>query len=630
MARRKAAVRDTQKRFLSDLKSNIDNMGVESIFTKEVLTKSDIFVIIDTLILPFIDICTGFKLYDYQKNIATSICYYVLQKALPIEEREAAVVTVTVARQSGKSLSIGATIFALGMLLPVLAHVMDATGLKQFRKGFAVGLFGPTFDKSEIVRGYITKCATSKNALDVVFNDPSFGVHIDEIKSLTFSNGFTVAVKTANSGAAIEGDTYHLIVIDETQDVQAKIVRQSIMPMCAATGGSIVCIGTPIDKPCFLSEQIFQNRAKDQIREEKLKRKVDKILQERIKLHHEYDWTYHARVNPDYNLVVETHKNDWGEFSDEFLTKYKVQWILDRGTLLTAGQVEQCGIVTEKLGLLKADVVNYKTGEVYEESFKRTHHIVSADHTNKDLVFSIDFGKVNDSTIMTVAKVFWENPIRIGDEERYYTHIYDWIELKGDFEDQYREIMDVHLRRFNFRAGIVDATSYGDPIFSRMKGQLDLQKIHLEGFKFSLQSKHNGYNLLKQEIDAKRLTYPNGEAVRKYKKQAEFKKQMSNLVKTYSQNNSYMKVHAPDMAGWHDDYADSAMMLVWLVNRCTISEVKPIQGSGDILDLTYQKGLSEYLEKTRRERMFGSNNLSSLSMHRSNASIFRSKRRRHI
>ena len=62
---------------------------------------------------------------------------------------------------------------------------------------------------------------------------------------MKLSNGSRCRRQTANPRAKIEGSTYHIIVVDECQDADELVIRKSIHPMLASTGGSMVKIGTP-------------------------------------------------------------------------------------------------------------------------------------------------------------------------------------------------------------------------------------------------------------------------------------------------------------------------------------------------------------------------------------------------
>ena len=105
----------------------------------------------------------------------------------------------------------------------------------------------------------------------------------------------------------------------------------------------------------------------------------------------------------------------------------------------------------------------------------------------------------------------------------------------------------------------------GDPIYSRIKAELEEYDIMVHSFIFSTTSKETGYKILQQELANHRLTYPAGERVSRMKKYDRFYGQVCSLLKFYRGN--VMVVERPkDEKDSADDYPDSLMMLSWLVN----------------------------------------------------------------
>lgn len=522
--------------------------STKPITEKEELSSEDIELICKDLILPFIDMLAPYPLYDYQKMVALGICYIVL-------DRKADDITVLISRQGGKSYTIAATVSGLGIILPAIAKFFKAKQLRPFKDKFRVGVYGPDYDKAGIIYERIKEVLTNENALKIL-TSPDFKIDPKEIKGLKFNTGFSVDLRTANKNSKIEGMTYELIITDETQDIDGYILSKSLSPMRTATGGSMVHIGTPVPKKCFFSEACFRNKEYDM-----LSGKEGNPFRQ----HYEFNWEHPARNNPFYNNTIQKEKDRLGEHSDEFRMAYNIEWLQSRGLLISHQKLNRCGISATRIDKVK--VVRHGM-EPFVSEFKRPAHIVSADINTEDQAFSIDFGKINDSTVLTTGRVWWDNPIRVGDEDRYHIHIQDWLEIVGsDHEEQHPELMNTIKNKYKMGCGIVDATGKGDPIYSRMSGELLYDGVDVHPFIFTARSKHEGYLLLQQEIEAGRVTFPNGKAVRTYRKHKEFIKQVSSLVKDYKGSSNYMSVSHPSMSGYHDDYADSLMMLVWLVNK---------------------------------------------------------------
>lgn len=451
---------------------------------------------------------------------------------------------------SGKSEVLSNIVFALGLLLPKFARIFKAKQFKQFKDGFMVGIYAPDYDKAGIIFGRMKRNAES-DAARAVYKDPDFDIDPRKIKGMKFPNGFTVELGSANTTANIEGKTFHLILLDESQGIDSRVIKKAIRPMKAWNNGTLIMIGTPTPEICEFSQVIERNRMQDEAE----KRTGS------IRKHYEFDWTYVAAENPNYLKHIEEEIATYGRHSDEFRLNYELEWLDTKGRFISGDDLELVGIKKSRIDravVLKGDL------EVRSE-FKRPAGLVASDLFTPDQVFSIDYAKSSDSTVLTVARVWWENPIEMGEESRYHIHIHDWVELQGDnLELQFADIVNV-LSRFKISSGINDATGMGDPIHQRLEAVLRKKQIELSPFVFTTKSKHEGYSLLKQEISAGRITFPNSEKVQTYAKQREFLKQTRNLVKEYKQN--FMAVRHPLGKGFHDDYPDSLMMLCWRVNK---------------------------------------------------------------
>jgi hypothetical protein len=170
--------------------------------------------------------------------------------------------------------------------------------------------------------------------------------------------------------------------------------------------------------------------------------------------------------------------------------------------------------------------------------------------------------------VVTIAKVFWEMPVKYGDGERYHIHIMDWKELQGDdHEMQHPQILEF-LSHYLVATLVIDATGKGDPVYSRLKA--DLPDIDVVPFIFSAQSKDFGYRIFLQELSARRFTFPAGAHATRMVRWRNFHQQMTELEKSY--RGPLMVVKKPKKRKGSmgddpaDDYSDSAMMLCWVIN----------------------------------------------------------------
>jgi len=342
------------------------------------------------------------------------------------------------------------------------------------------------------------------------------------------------------------------VLTHNCQDISSEKIRASIHPMASATAGTLIKIGTCSPNKSDFYEACRRNQRND----------VNKgLARSKYRAHFQYDYTVAQRYNPRYRKYVEKEKERLGEDSDEFKMKYRLIWMLERGMYVSPDMLDECGVKTSN------DKVTVEKGKGRRKkvfTFTRSSNVTTYDPLNSDICAAIDVGREN-STVVTVAKVFWECPVLYGDEDRYFCHVYNWLELVGDqHEAQWPQILEF-LDNYLIGQVIVDATGKGDPVYSRLAAELDSKGITVTPFLFSSQSKDVGYKVLLQELTARRMTFPAGSRVTRMKKYQRFYQQMCDLEKRW--RGQTMVVEKPrDVQDAHDDYPDSLMMLCWLVN----------------------------------------------------------------
>lgn len=527
---------------------------------KEHLSKKDFDRIIRDLILPFIDLLNSCTLYPYQQQLAYGICLSILVN-------DGSELTAVQSRQSGKSHVIACVIFALAVLLPKFSSLFKDPTFDRFKNGFKVGIFGPDYQKAGIIYNRI-KDHLYKEQAQQILQDKDIDIEVKKIKGLRFPNGSFIDLRTAGKGAKIEGATYDVIIIDESQDVDSYIIKRSLSPMLAWNNGNMIMIGTPVPEVCAFSEACYRNKLIDE---------KEKKTKSWGRNHYEFNWRYVAKYNKRYAKYIEGEKRKYGEHSDEFRMSYECEWIDAKGRFLSNDSLLSCGIRERRKDT--ANVV--KRGADIKTTFSRPSGVQSYNHNDSDLVFAIDHAKDLDCTVITFAKVWWDNPVTVGDKDRFHIHILDWVEIEGlDHEEQHPRILEA-ISKFNVSMGMNDCTGAGDPIFSRLHSILAKQGIDFYGFHFNIASKDAGYKLLNQEIAAQRITFPDSDKVRTYKKHKKFMKELRELVKEYK--NNYMSVRHPRGKNFHDDYADSLMILCWLVNEKGLRRIAIVDSPfGDI------------------------------------------------
>lgn len=499
--------------------------------------------------MAFCEEMTGVSLHPYQREFAWRILY-----SLMIEDSDE--ITGIMARQSGKTESIAVVVVGSMVLLPILAKIFTGDDrLNKFKDGLWAGIYAPNYDLAGIMWNRMKLRLYSESAKQFLL-DPSINIDLStERNDLTLSNGSFVDCGTANPQSKIEGKTYNLILLEECQDIGSAQIRGSIHPMGAAVGGSIVKIGTPNRVRSDFYEACRRNKRNDV---------ANNLVGSKKRCHFEYDYTVVQRYNPRYRKYIVKERERLGEDSEDFRLKYKLHWLSDKGVFISSDLLDECAITNVKEGKLIAKDKRSRTKSNYMV-FERKPWFVHSDAETDGQVAGIDLGKDVNSTVVSVAKVWWDYPVMYGEEYRYFVHIQNFLELVGDdHEAQYPMIYDF-LKRYNVGSIIIDATGRGDPIYTRMKYDLEGFGINVVPFVFTEKSKDVLYKVYLQELTNKRFTFPAGKKAVSKKEYTRMYSQMIDLEKFWRGNK--MVVHKPkDSKEARDDFPDSMALTCYLVN----------------------------------------------------------------
>jgi len=482
------------------------------------------------LVVRFAFLLYGRSLFSYQLPFAKGIIRSML-------ENDGATLTALFARQSGKTEVVAQIVLAIALLLPVLANQPafandprlnrywkdDLGNMKYsgFKGGVMIGIYAPIEEQATLAFGRIKDCLTGDRAKEVL-SDPDFGVTFGtfngQIITMT-GNGWTskIGAYTASEGSAIEGKTYHLVILDEAQDVSDYKISKSISPFLAFNNGSMVQIGTPGLHVGAFYRNIQQNKT---IHEET-----------KIRNHFEYDYLTIQKLNPQYAKYVAQQIVKLGIASDEFRMNFKLEWLLDRGMFITENSLRLCG-------------KDYNIDQVLNEENMK--------------IAAIDWAKKIDSTIVTIAEVIKDN----GDPlNRPTIRIIKWLEFHGvRYQEQVYEIINA-LKLYNVKAVYTDETGAGampsEMVETSMPSYCTVKKINFS----KKQIMTDMWQKLSIEMLGDRVWYPNSKVAQETIEQRNFCQQMADLEKDTSKG--YLTCHAPDIKGAHDDYCDSIALLVY-------------------------------------------------------------------
>lgn len=453
-------------------------------------------------VLIVVDELSGHPLYVYQRPASRRIIESVIIG-------DGATITALWSRQSGKSETIANTIAAIMILFPVLAKVYPDL-LGKFREGVWVGAFAPVEDQADTLYGRIVARLTSERALEIMA-DPDINDAVrGKGRTITLRSGSIVRRQTAHPRAIIEGRTYHIILIDECQGADERVVNKSIGPMGASTNASMVFTGTPSYEKGVFYKTIQINKR------EGLKRGARQN-------HFEADWKQAAKANPNYGKFVKKELLRIGEDSDEFKLSYRLMWLLEKGMFTTSAVIEELG--------------------------DKSMEIVRAWHKTP-VVVGIDPARKQDSTVVTVVYVDWDRP----DEYGIFPHrVLNWLDLSGsNWEEQFHRISDF-LANYSVYAIGIDAGGVGDVVADRLQRMMPLTPVYPIMSSRPEQSKR--WKHLAQLMDREMIVWPSHAKTRRLKTWRRFTQQMEDLQKVFT--GPHMLAEAPNESDAHDDYPDS-------------------------------------------------------------------------
>lgn len=465
------------------------------------LSAAFVHIVVERVLL-VVDELSGHPLYPYQRPFA-----YRMVESLIIGD--GATLTALFSRQSGKSETVANVVAACMILFPILAKVYpDLMG--KFREGLWVGAFAPVDDQADTLFGRIVSRLTSERAEELM-HDPDIAEQIrGKGRTVTLKRGSLVRRQTAHPRATIEGRTYHLILIDECQGADERVVNKSIEPMGSSTNATMVFTGTPTYVKGVFYKQIQMNKR------EALKRGARQD-------HYEADWKEAAKSNPNYGKSVRKAMLRIGEDSDEFKLSYKIMWLLQQG--------------------------QFATSELLDELGDKSMEIVHAWHKTPCLV-GVDPARKQDSTIVTVVYVDWDHPDEFGN---YDHRILNWLDLTGlDWEVQYFRIIEF-LSNYAIMAIGVDSGGVGDVVIDRLR--VLMPGVHIEAVGSMRPDQSKRWKHLMNIMERRKIAWPMHAKTRRLKTYRRFRLQMEDLQKDFA--GPYMLAAAPNESDAHDDYCDS-------------------------------------------------------------------------
>ncbi len=468
----------------------------------------------------------GVELYEYQLEPAYRIFYSMLIG-------DGAEITLLFSRQSGKSEVVTFCIVIIGVVFPVLGK--NFKDLEHFKDGVKMGLFAPQLDQVETV---YFRCMDrlKAEATRVLLDDPDINDQLLSKVNFKLRSGSFLKAQTGAKQSKIESKTYHIVFIDESQDMDTEKVRKSIIPMTASTYGTIVRLGTPNRLKGDFYYTIQNNKRED--RKNKMhpsKRKhFEYNYKDIIKAKNNQYKKDNKKFHTLYALAVERDKTSMGGINGEvFRMAYALEWMFDIGMFVTEESLNEYVYDKRK-----------KWPEITKDTFQ---------------VAGLDIASARAQTVLTlgicehsVKQEFGEKPKKI---------LADWMVLDGSYEEQYPLIEDFLVAN-NVKILYADYTGVGRVVVDRLMANIG-NHILIIPYTFSLPSKSDMWKNLDEEILAGRFKVPAHPEVARTAEFQAFEEQMLNLQKFWK--GSYMICEK--VQGFKDDFCDSAALMAMAGNH---------------------------------------------------------------
>lgn len=460
-------------------------------------------------VVKYCEVQAGIELHPYQKGFAERIV-----ESLILNDGDE--ITALFSRQSGKTETVAVILSGAMVILPILARLMPhLEELQQFKDGVMIGIFAPSKEQAHTAFSRVKQRLTSKNA-KLVMTDPEIAVDFESERGnpMVLSNGSLCRMQTAAKQSQIESKTYHILWIDECQDVDDMKLKKSIHPMGASTNATLIKIGTPNTKKSSFYDTIRRNIRQAQEYGGKQN-------------HFQFDYKTVMKYNKRYAKYIEKEMDRLGYDSDEFRMAYRLHFILERGMFITEDALKE----------------NYDRKWQLKESSKEY------------CTAGMDVGKGEDSTVVTVLELDWANAYtnEVTGKVSPMKRIIAWLELQGDdHEVQFHKILEF-LGNYNIQAFFIDSTGKGDAVADRFI--YALPDITVVPYEFTRPAKSAMWKALDQEMKARRIIIPAHSRVERLRTFKRFEAQMLDLEKDYA--GQHMVCQHPDVKGAHDDYCDS-------------------------------------------------------------------------
>lgn len=474
-----------------------------------------------------------------------------------IEALESVMLNFEYTRQSGKTTSLVHTVESIMLFVT-----------KLFDLPIEIGIFAPQKEQANTDFKRL-KNSLSKSRQDLMVIDHDANRKAKEesnSKTITLGNGSSCYIFPVTSTSKPESKTLHLIIIEEAQDIDDKIVNEDILPMGASTNAVIVKVGTAGSVKCDFYRDIQKGRAYVMTYPE--------IAADRRRM---YEMTGDAR-HLVYERTVKSQIAQKGLMSPDIQKPYFNVWQLAGGMYIDTHQLI-AGRIDKPFEKPSADPVFLEYRTWYKAAVRRslpecdawaTEHQLEPEQyalyrawLEQDHYFGLDTAKSTDQTILKIGRMI----------DGKLTIVRSVGGMKGtNYEDQFETLID-ELQYFKIAAGSIDSTGQGDFMPDKFERHTGYRIFRM---KFSRMTKDIMYKALYQKQINGNLMYYWQDPIKHGVKMIapgteltveqqtaiaseEYEDEFIDLEKR--QVGEYMVVHHPDQEGAHDDHPDSTALM---------------------------------------------------------------------
>lgn len=481
-------------------------------------------------------------------------------------------VTALVARQAGKSTVVAAVAITCMVIFPAFARMMPwDPRFQKWRSGFWVGVYAPISDQAQICARHIALFVGSEELQPVLaHSDIAAEIVKNSGGTTVLANGSICRARTASPNAHIEGWTYHLIIMDESQDLARSIVHSSLHPMGAQTGATLCKIGTPENERSDFYEAIIRN-----VHEDKQRDSLHRC-------HFEFNCYIVMKDSPRYARYIEKEKRRLGPNSRAFQLKYELKWYFDTDLAFSDNELVRMQDVNRPFMHAWTISPTVAGWDVAESPNRSVVWVVAPDLSKPAETFAVSPVKKGGAREDEYAKFVCYQKLFIAVLEMENVRL----------EKQYIQVQQF-CRQFNVRRLMIDQTGMGNPVVGRM--ELMLPDIDVVGVAWnSATIKSFCYTFYIQEVSADRVTFPASETARATDVWQHWYDEHKKLTKRFAGN--YMLCEKPDDET-NDDHCDAACLAVWGTKDPLDVQIAQVEVSG-----LWERGAgTSILEKTAGE-----------------------------